>query len=215
MEQLRFRAFKLLYSVFSVVMLRDKSWQQPLFASIDPKSDKRILTFGPGSASTAIALAVQFPSVNVVGADPNAKAVKTAKQRIARRRIPNVSIVEGTSQGRLPFGAGTFDEVKCLLSFHDVPPDGKIALAKEVLRILRRGGTLHVADYDKPAAAAEGAVLRLAQYISGPAATESHIDGSWIQFIAKAGFTGVRRQSSQSIRIGRVSVVRARKRLSR
>jgi len=215
LEQLRFRALKLVYDVLSVFMQRDKSWQQPLFASLDPKPGTRILTFGPGSASIAIALALQFPGVSVIGADPNPKSVTKAQQRTPRRRIPNVSIVEGPLQRRLPFGAGTFDQVISLLSFHDLPPDGKIGLAKEALRVLRKGGALLVADYDKPAASGEATVLRLANYISGPAATESHIDGRWIQFIARVGFTDVQRRSSQSIRIGRISVIRARKQPSR
>ena len=61
----------------------------------------------------------------------------------------------------------------------------KLELAKEVLRLLRHGGKLHVAEYDKPATGGERRILRLAAYISGPAAVEPHIDGSWTALLAK------------------------------
>jgi hypothetical protein len=103
------------------------------------------------------------------------------------------------------------DKVVLVLAFHDRAPDEKIAIAKEMLRLLRRGGTLHVADYDKPAASGERAILMFARYFAGPAAAQPHIDGSWTEFLAKAGFSGVRRQSSHSVSVGRVSLVKARK----
>ncbi len=102
-------------------------------------------------------------------------------------------VIEAPRGGRLPFDASSFDKVVLVLTLHDRPPDEKLGIAKEMLWILRRSGTLHVADYDKPAAPGEGAVLKLARYISGQAAAEPHINGSWTEFLAKAGFTGIRR----------------------
>ena len=77
---------------------------------------------------------------------------------------------------------------------------------------MRRGGTLHVADFDKPENRGEGRILEFARRISGPAAVSPHMNGSWTEYLAKGGLTGVRRQSSSSIGIGRISVVKARKR---
>lgn len=211
-DRIRFRTVKLLYDGFFIAMARDASWQEPLFASIAPAANSRVLNFGPCSASTSRTLAVRFPEANVFGADPNVKAVEKACRIIARRGISNLTMIESPCCGRLPFNAGSFDNVVLVLTLHDHPPDEKLGIAKEMLRVLRHGGTLHIADYDKPVAPGESGVLAFARFISGPTAVEPHVNGSWTEFLAKAGFAGIRRLSSQSIRIGRISVVKARKR---
>lgn len=211
LERVRFRAMKCLYDGFFVVMVRDASWQEPLLAAVAPQANSRILNFGPGSAETARNLAIRFPNTKVVGADPNRKAVEKARCIIARSHLANLTIIEAPHRGRLPFDAGSFDKVVLVLTLHDRMPDEKLEIAKEMLRLLRHGGKLHVADYDKPAVRGERGILTFAEYISGPAAAESHITGKWIDFLAKAGFTGIRRQSSHSVGIGRISLIKARK----
>jgi len=211
-DRIRFRLLKLLYDGFFVVMVRDQTWQEPLISSVSPQANNRILDFGADSASTAVTLARRFPEATFVGTDPNPKAVEKSRRGIARRHISNVTVMVAPLHGRLSFDAGSFDKVLCVLTFHDRPPDEKLRIAKEMLRVLRHGGTLHVADYDKPATSGERALLRLTQYISGQPAAEPHMNGSWIAVIEKAGFAGVRRQSSHSVGVGRISVIKARKR---
>ena len=212
LERIRFRAMKCLYDGFFVVMVRDASWQEPLLAAVTPGANSRILNFGPGSAQTARNLAIRFPTANIVGVDPNPKAVEKARRIIARSNIANLTIIDAPRRGRLPFDAGSFDNVVLVLTLHDRAPDEKLEIAKEMLRLLRHGGKLHVADYDKPVVRGERGILRFAEYISGPAAAEPHLTGNWTDFLAKAGFISVRRQSSHSVGIGRISVVKARKR---
>jgi len=210
-EWIRFRFLKHLYEAIFLFLMRDTSWQEPLFASIERKTQCRVLTFGRGAISVARALAVRLPEANVIGADPNPKAIKTALRRVVRRNIPNLTIVEASRCGRLPFAASSFDKVVLVLAFHNCIPEEKLEVAKEMLRVLRHGGTLHVAAYDKPSLSGERALLAITRYLSGPTAAESHLDGSWIEFLTKAGFAGIRRQASCSVVGARISVVRARK----
>lgn len=211
-DRIRFRFFKFLYDRFFFFMVRDQSWQESLIASLAPETNNRILDFGPGSSSTAVALALRYPNATIVGADPDPKAVEKARQSIARRQIENVTVIESPLHGRLPFDACSFDRAVCVLTFHDCWPDKKVGIAKEMMRVLRRGGTLHVADYDRPDTPGEQAILTLTRYISGAAAAEPHVTGNWTEFLKKAGFSGIRRQSSHSVRVGRIAVVRALKR---
>lgn len=108
--------------------------------------------------------------------------------------------------------AGSFDAVVCTLALHDSPPDEKLGIVKEMTRVLRRGGTLRAVDFDKPENIRERRILELARRISGAAAVGPHFDGSWIDVLAKGGLAGARRQSSCSIGIGRMAIVKARKR---
>lgn len=183
-----------------------------LFKALAPKAGDRILDFGPGSSATAISLALHYPEATFVAADPNSKAGEYARRSVARKNLGNVSIVDITFEGRLPFEAGSFDKAVCMLGLHDCPPEEKLRIVKEAVRVVRHGGTLHVADFDKPENPGEGRMLEFARRISGAAPVAPHMDGSWTECLAKVGLTGVRRKSSYSTGIGRISVVKARKR---
>lgn len=208
----RYWVAKLFYHVTFVLLVRDGSWQDEVFEALAPKAGDRILDFGPGSSSTAMSLALRFPEATLVAADPSSKAVERARRKAGQKKLANISIVDIALNDRLPFDAGSFDKAVCILGLHDRTPEDKLRIVKEIVRAVRHGGILHVADFDKPESPREGRILELARRISGAAAVAPHVEGSWTECLAKGGLTGVRRQSSVSIGIGRISMVRARKR---
>lgn len=211
-SRIRFRVAKLLYDTSFSTTIQDVSWQRPLYESIGHVASNRVLVAGRGGASVASALAAQFPDAKITGADPNSQAVKKVRRVIARRKLANLTVVDAPQQSkRLPFDGATFDKAVGVLALHDRSPDEKVAYARELLRVLRRGGTLHLAEYDKPTTGRESHVLKLAERISGRAAVEPHLSGNWTTVLATAGFIGIRRQASQSVDVGRVAVVKARK----
>jgi ubiquinone/menaquinone biosynthesis C-methylase UbiE len=210
-EWIRFQFLKLLYDVIFLFLMRDGSWREPLFTSIAPKAQCHVLSFGRGAISVARALAFRFPEAKVIGTDSYSNPIKKVFRSLLRRDIPNLMVVEVPRCGPLPFDAGSFDKVVLVLAFHNRIPDEKLAVAKEMLRVLRQGGMLHVAAYDKPSLPGENAILRLIRYLAGPAAADPHLNGSWIEYLSDGGFAGIRRQSSCSVGGARISVVRARK----
>ena len=149
--------------------MRDASWQEPLFASIERKTQSRVLSFGRGAISIARALAVRLPEANVTGADPILKRSKLLfgvsfdaifqTSRLLRRRA-----VDGFHSPRVR-------STKSCWCSHFI-----IAYLKRSLRLLRKccclrhGGTLHVAAYDKPSLPGEQALLAITRYLSGPTA---------------------------------------------
>jgi ubiquinone/menaquinone biosynthesis C-methylase UbiE len=193
----RYWVAKVIYEIIFFILVRDGSWQEEVFASLAPKAGDRVLDIGLGSSSTAVSLARRYPE---------------ARQTILRKNLRNISMVSMPLQGNLPFDASSFDKAVCMLGFHDRSPEEKLRVAKEITRVLRRGGTLHVADFDKPENRGEGGILEFARRISGSAAAEPHMNGTWTEYLTKSGLVGVRRQSSHSIGIGRIAVVKARKR---
>lgn len=210
--QCRLWAAKLMYDVSFAILVRSTSWQEDLFVSLAPKPGDRILDLGPGSSSSAIPLAVRYPEATFVIVDPNAKAAERMRLRAARKRLRNIVVMHASLPGRLPLNAETFDTVICMLALHDNPPDEKLGMIKEVARVLRHGGTMRAVDFDKPENPDEGRILELGSRIAGAAAMVPHFNGSWVDLLAKGGLSGARRQSSCSVGIGRLSIVRARKR---
>jgi ubiquinone/menaquinone biosynthesis C-methylase UbiE len=209
-SSIRFRVAKFIYDRICFVVAR--AWQEPLRASLVPRANDRILDFGAGSGLAAVTFARRFPQATFIGADPNPKAVEKARRSIARRQLPNVKVITTPLHGRIPFDAGSFDQVVSVLTFHDRTPQQKLEICDEMFRILRRGGTLHVADFDKPATRSECRILTYAERVSGQAAAEPHMNGSWTTVLKKARFAGVRYRSYFSVGVGRIGIVKARKR---
>ena len=210
--RLRYRFAKLIYGSIFGLIVRAGSWQEELFGSLAPRVSDRILQFGRCNSSTAISLAVRYPEVQVVEMNDSFEAAGRVRSRANRNKMRNLSVVVAPIHGPLPFRAGSFDKVVCRLGLHDFPPKEKLLILKEVARVIRRGGTFHVADFDRAESPGEGSILELARRISGHAAVAAHIDGSWTEFLARSGFSSVRLQSSHSIGFGRISVAKARKR---
>lgn len=156
-------------------------------------------------------LAERNPRACFVTVSSNEQAHPTTKRRPSRLNLENLETVHTKEGDCLPFEALTFDKVVSVLALHRMPMDRKVTFAAEMLRVLRRGGTLHVADLDVPSTPREGAILKAAGAEFGSDCIQPHRDGAWVDALTKAGFKGVRRVSSHSIITGRVTVVVARR----
>ena len=208
----RLWAAKLIYNLSFAILAREASWEEDLFASLAPKAGDRVLDFGPGSSTSAISLARRYPEATFVIVDPNAKATERMRLRAVREKLANIAIIHASLPGKLPVNAGSFDSVICTLALHDSDPDQKISIIKELTRVLRHHGTLRAVDFDKPETPGERRILELGRRISGAGALAPHFNGSWVGVLAKGSLSGAIRQSSHSIGIGRISIVKARKR---
>lgn len=131
---------KPLYYRFAAAMLRDTTWQEPLFDLISPKQEGRLLAFGPGSAATAISLAERFAELRIVVADSHPAVVRRSKRAIEKGRISNITFIDAPSIVALPVHAGSFDRAICVLSFHLRSSDEKTAWRG------RRSGSFAVED---------------------------------------------------------------------
>jgi ubiquinone/menaquinone biosynthesis C-methylase UbiE len=94
---------------------------------------------GPGIVTSALAEGAQ----EVVALDLIPQMLEQARERCAKAGRTNVVFKEGSATA-LPFADATFDAVVTRLSFHHFA-EPNVAL-KEMLRVLRRGGILTIAD---------------------------------------------------------------------
>ena len=202
---------KPLYYRFAAAMMRDTTWQEPLFDLMSPKLGERLLAFGPGSAATAIALAERFTELSIVVADPDPSIVRKSRRVIEKQQIPNVTFIDAPSIAALPVHTGCFDRAMCILSFHLRTPDEKSPWRRRLSESCAVEEYSTLRNYDRPTIREERIVLNIAAQISSRNAVQSHVDGTWGQLLKKAGFAGGKTQSSHSVRIGRIAVIFFRK----
>ena len=188
----------------------DDHGRKLLLASLAPHAGERILELRAKGARSWLALAREFPDASFVALESEEAAFVAAREEIKAQKITNLEVLR-LMDCRIDFEAASFDKVVCLLVLHALHPAEKIALLKEMLRVLRRGGTLHIGDLDVPQIPREQAGLKLSSYLFGAATAEAHFDGTWVKMLREVGFSGVRRSASYSTILGRVALVRARR----
>jgi ubiquinone/menaquinone biosynthesis C-methylase UbiE len=117
------------------------------------KGNEQLLDLGCGRGAVLIAGARRLPAGHAVGADlwskeqsgnsPEATLANAAAAGVADR--VEVRTADMTA---LPFADGSFDVVTSALAIHNVPsPEGRYRALDEVMRVLRPGGRLLVADF--------------------------------------------------------------------
>lgn len=112
-------------------------------AGIEPSH--RILDIGCGTGNLTLLTKRLHPQSEVVGLDPDPKALAYARRK-AERQTLTVQLDRGFS-GELPYGDASFDRVLSAFMLHHLPLDEKEETLREVRRVLRRGGALHVLDF--------------------------------------------------------------------
>ena len=127
---------------------RRRATFQALIAAAGVQPGKRVLDVGCGTGYFARLLAhVVGPQGLVVGIDPSPAMISYASRQTGR--ASNCQFQLGTVEA-LEFPADHFDVVVSSLVMHHLPEDRRVAALQEMRRVLRPGGTLLVADAQRP-----------------------------------------------------------------
>ena len=105
---------------------------------------QRVLEIGCGTGSLLLAAKQAQPAAVIVGLYPDLAALARA-QRKARRRHLAVQLDRGYAD-ELPYADDSVDVVLSSFMLHHVPADQREPALREVLRVLRPGGALHLMD---------------------------------------------------------------------
>ena len=152
-------------------------------------ADARIADVGAGTGTFAIELATAAPGAKVIGidGDPEVLAIAGAKEG-----ADAVEWKRGLAD-QLPLADRSCDRVTMSLLLHHLDPAGKRAALAEAHRVLKAGGSLHVADWGKP----QDPLMRLGLFtlalFDGFDGIRDHAAGRLPSFVADAGFAAVRR----------------------
>jgi ubiquinone/menaquinone biosynthesis C-methylase UbiE len=106
---------------------------------------QRVLDLGCGTGATTLAAKRACPGIEIVGLDPDPKALARAHRKAGRAGLA-IELREGFGDA-LPFPEGSFDRVLSSFMFHHLEREQKPAVLAEIRRVLRPGGRLHLLDF--------------------------------------------------------------------
>lgn len=104
----------------------------------------RVLEIGCGTGNVVARLKRAHPGVEVIGSDPDPRALARARRKVAGRS--GLRFDRAYAQD-LPYGDGEFDRVLSSAMFHHLDAAVKPRALAEVFRVLRPGGRLHLVDF--------------------------------------------------------------------
>jgi ubiquinone/menaquinone biosynthesis C-methylase UbiE len=126
-----------------------------LIAQAELADGQRVLEIGCGTGNLTTRVKRAHPAVDVTGSDPDPRVLDRA-----RRKANDVRFERGYAE-RLPYADDEFDRVLSSMMLHHVDNDAKTTAAKEIFRVLRPGGRLHLVDIGGDMTTDHGLLARL------------------------------------------------------
>lgn len=165
---------------------------------------QRVLDVGCGTGSLAVRTRQRHPGVEVVALDPDPKALAIARRKATRAGV-DVRFEEGFGDA-LPFADGSFDRIFSSLMLHHLPLETKQGMLREVARVLRPGGSFHLADFGHEHGRQDGLLARL---LHRGEDLQDQDDDRIAQLLREAGLREVARTGERRTLFGRVAFHRA------
>jgi ubiquinone/menaquinone biosynthesis C-methylase UbiE len=129
-----------------------------LIEQADLQPDHRVLEVGCGTGTLLTLVKRMQPLVQPTGLDPDEKALARAKRKADRASV-SIQLDRGFSD-TLPYPDASFDRVFSCFMFHHLKDVAeKRRTLREIRRVLRPGGRLHLLDFSRDESAA-GALAR-------------------------------------------------------
>ncbi|HME72200.1 MAG TPA: methyltransferase domain-containing protein [Myxococcota bacterium] len=126
-------------------------------AAIQPA--QRMLEIGCGTGSLVVQLKQMHPDADVVGLDPDPRGLARARRKAARAGV-DIAFDECFADA-LPYPDASFDRVFSSFMFHHLERAVKEKTLREVRRVLKASGSLHLLDFGGPTARDRGLIARL------------------------------------------------------
>ena len=160
---------------------------------------QRVLEIGCGTGNLTLRAVRTNPGVEVLGIDPDPLALARAERKVNGRK--GIRFERAYAQ-ELPYAEGSFDRVLSALMLHHLDDEAKTATLAEVARVLRPGGSVHIADFTGEIHGAHG-------FLSRRMRKAGHVADDIAGFLRAAGLESIEVSTRQHRVIGGIAYYRA------
>lgn len=202
-------AYQPLTAVYDPVVrltTRESVFKPALLHQADLQPGDQVLDLGCGTATLTIAAKQLQSAAELTGLDGDPEILRRAKDKTARAGV-NIGFDEALSHC-MPYADATFDVVVSSLFFHHLNRDSKMATLREVRRVLKPGGMLHIADWGKAANPLMRGLFLGIQLLDGFDTTADNVAGYLPEFMRDSGFTEVEETHRFATMFGTLSLYR-------
>jgi SAM-dependent methyltransferase len=206
---LRFHWLTPVFDPFIARALPDLRIKADLVEHLQLADSSSILDFGCGSGTLALMIKRQYPLARVRGLDVDARILARARRKAVAS--PCELPFDRYGGSRFPYASDSFDAVVTSLAFHHLDDQRKRAALREINRVLKPGGALHVADFDRARNPVLGLIFEAVRLLDGRRNTRANAKGLLPKLIEQAGFTSVEKVARYETALGEVSTLEARK----
>lgn len=204
---LGFKALTPLYDGVVKATTREGLFKQTLIAQANIQPGQHVLDVACGTGTLAVQMAQFQPLAQITGVDGDPEVLARARKKVERAGV-RVRLDHANATA-LPYGAGQFDRVMTSLFFHHLDWPDKPRAASEILRVLKPGGELHMADWGRPANRLMRWLFFPVQVLDGFANTRSHVAGQLVELFQQAGFQAVVERGRISTMFGTLALYSA------
>lgn len=205
---LGYRALTAFYDPVVRLTTREHAFKRGLLEQAAFQAGDAVLDLGCGSGTLALMALQRTPGLDLTGVDGDPAMLSQARAKAARSGV-TPRFDESLAQA-LAYEDARFDAVMSSLFFHHLDRVTKLAVLREARRVLRPGGSLHVADWGRAA----NPLMRLAfhgiQLLDGYANTADNVEGRLPDLMREAGFSDARETRRYSTVFGTMSLYRAK-----
>lgn len=202
----RFGWLTALFDPFIRWTMPESAFKRRLVQQAQIQSGQRVLDLGCGTATLTILMKQIHPEAQVVGLDGDPKVLEIARAKIAQAGL-DIALDEGMAF-QLPYPDRSFDRVLSSLLFHHLTPENKARTLREVFRVLKPDGELHVADLGKPSNALMYSISLIMRRLEE---AKDNVKGLLPLMFRDAGFEQVREPARYATIFGTLSLYGALK----
>ncbi|ALH79250.1 MULTISPECIES: class I SAM-dependent methyltransferase [Sphingopyxis] len=199
------------YDAAIALMTREKRWRSDLLRFAEPRPGERIVDIGCGTGTFAIALKQAAPESIVLAVDPDPAVLEIAR---AKAEVADAEIRWFEAMGDELDGIAALrqcDKIVSSLVLHQCPMAVKEAIAAQMFRLLRPGGTLFIADYGEQRSLLMRMLFRQIQLLDGFEYTEPNAKGCVPEILTAAGFEAVEEMKVIPTPTGSISIYGAKR----
>jgi ubiquinone/menaquinone biosynthesis C-methylase UbiE len=164
----------------------------------------RVLDVGCGTGTLAVLIKRLYPTVDVVGLDPDPKALARAQRKAGRAGV-SIRFDRGFSDA-LGYPDAAFDRVFSSMMFHHLDKADKDTTLGEIRRVLKPGGRLEFLDFAGPQAHGHGA---LGRFIHSHQRLTDNAEDRILERMSSAGFRDPKKVGDQTTFFGRIAYYQA------